>query len=354
MGKINQTSMTGYFRNHPHHYFKLIFFICRECREFYWNRRRRNSGRQYEDCIIEESSEHSSDDERDNEREKRYNRASTMSENFKKEKSVSRSSSGIGTASHNSRSNRKISSDDTSSRCFSPSLKNEIIDEISDTEKDLNDNYEEDDLSELPHGGSKRIKQLGDSKFGSLKSLKKALSKKNLFKNRKRESSNKAQEADNSWSPKTPVLGKYGGKTMGANEEDDFGSFTEEDETYSLSDFEEPDRENFEENYGRGSRMNKSRSKSYGNVSNSEDMYDVEVSKRSRRHKSGSDETRRRHNSGSDETRRRHNSGSDETRRRHNSGSQGKYLKQYKGDILSSSEESDTETEVSKGQGVYL
>ena len=319
-----------------------IFIFCRECREFYWNRRRRPSGKQYEDCIIEESSEHSSDDERDNidnERDKRYNRSSTMSENFKKEKSISRSSSGIGTASHNSRSNRKISSDDTSSRCFSPSLKNEIIDEISDTEKDLNDNYEEDDLSELPLSGTKRLKQLGDSKFGSLKSLKKALSKKSLFKNKKRDNSNKSQEADDSWSPKTPVLGKYGGKNIVANEDDDFGSFTEEDETYSLSDFEEPERDNFEENYGRGSRMNKSRSKSYGNVSNSEDRYDTEISKRSRRHKSGSDETRRRHDSGS------------HGKWENSSGSHGKYLKQYKGDIMSSSEESDTETEVKQKSG---
>ena len=102
-----------------------------------------------------------------------------MSENFRKEKSVSRSSSGIGTATLSSRGQRKVSSDDTSSRCFSPSLKNEIIDELSDAEKDLNDNYEDDDLADLPHKEKKkRMKQLGDSRFGSLKTLKKALSKK--------------------------------------------------------------------------------------------------------------------------------------------------------------------------------
>ena len=95
----------------------------------------------------------------------------------------------IGTASHNSRGQRKVSSDDTSSRCFSPSLKNETIDEMSDNEKDMNDNYEEDELADLPLKSKKRMKQLGDSKFGSLKSLKKALSKKSLFKSKKREDS---------------------------------------------------------------------------------------------------------------------------------------------------------------------
>ena len=69
----------------------------------------------------------------------------------------------------NDNSNDKVSSDDTSSRCFSPSLKNEIIDELSDTEKDLNDNYEEDDLADLPEKKKKkRMKQLGDNRFVSV------------------------------------------------------------------------------------------------------------------------------------------------------------------------------------------
>ena len=53
----------------------------------------------------------------------------------------------------------------------------------------MNDNYEDDELADLPLKSKKRMKQLGDSKFGSLKSLKKALSKKNLFKSKKREDS---------------------------------------------------------------------------------------------------------------------------------------------------------------------
>ena len=286
------------------------FLHFRECREYYWNRRRRPSGR-HEDAIIEESSEHSSDEERDGDvRDKRHHRGSSVSENFRKEKSVSRSSSGIGTATLSSRGQRKVSSDDTSSRCFSPSLKNEIIDELSDAEKDLNDNYEDDDLADLPHKEKKkRMKQLGDSRFGSLKTLKKALSKKSLFKSRNKKSRDENDvdeyQEDNysrkssKDSPKTPVLGKYSSKKMIEAVDDEFGSFTEDEEdTYSLSDYEEEEGEgrhqNYEENYGRADQLRR-RSKSYGNVS--QDQERLEVTKPPRRHKSGS-EARYRHTSG--------------------------------------------------------
>ena len=249
-----------------------------------------------------------------------------MSENFRKEKSVSRSSSGIGTATLSSRGQvilasywskvsilligqRKVSSDDTSSRCFSPSLKNEIIDELSDAEKDLNDNYEDDDLADLPHTEKKkRMKQLGDSRFGSLKTLKKALSKKSLFKGRNKKSRDENgeenyQEDDYSRksskeSPKTPVLGKYSSKKMIEAVDDEFGSFTEDEEdTYSLSDYEEEDthHQNYEENYGRSDQLRR-RSKSYGNVSQDQERF--EVIKPPRRHKSGTEGGRNRHSSG--------------------------------------------------------
>ena len=328
------------------------FLHFRECREYYWNRRRRPSGR-HEDAIIEESSEHSSDEERDGDvRDKRHHRGSSVSENFRKEKSVSRSSSGIGTATLSSRGQRKVSSDDTSSRCFSPSLKNEIIDELSDAEKDLNDNYEEDDLADLPHTEKKkRMKQLGDNRFGSLKTLKKALSKKSLFKgrNKKRdETEEDYQENDYprkspKQSPKTPVLGKYSSKKMIEAVDDEFGSFTEDEEdTYSLSDYEEETRhQNYEENYGRADQLRR-RSKSYGNVSQDQERF--EVIKPPRRHKSGTEGGRNRHSSGSQVC----FTSIFSSKIWGFLTMKGKYLKQYKGDILSSSEEDDSEAEVEK------
>ena len=163
--------------------------FARECREFYWNRRRRTSARQ-EDCIIEESSEHESEEEKTGGKEEDEEGGQYRTESAKR-KSVSRSSSGIGTlgtssSSRHSRAQRKVSSDETSrsSRCFSPSLRAEINGEVaglSDNEKDLNDNYEEEDIKEVIYKGKNKMKQMADNKFGSLKNLKKALSKKNLF-----------------------------------------------------------------------------------------------------------------------------------------------------------------------------
>ena len=266
----------------------------RECREFYWNRRRRTSGRQA-DCIIEESSDHYTDDEKINEKEEaeedRY-RASSI-----KRKSVSRSSSGIGTlgtSSHHSRGQRKVSSDESrSSRCLSPALQQQINGADSDNDKDLNDNYEEEDIKEALYKGKSKLKQLGDNKFGSLKSLKKALSKKNLFKSKKKEQDIEDERFEAE--PKTPVLGKYGRKSAASNQDDDFGSFTEEEEeeeSYSLSDFDEPEAENYEGNYSRVDKLRnlRSRSKSYGNVSQEDRGYEERKSSKPRqRHTSSTD-----------------------------------------------------------------
>ena len=53
---------------------------------------------------------------------------------MQKAKSVSRSSSGVGTSSRQS-SKKKDGSDETSSRCFSPSLKTDYIEEVSDSDE---------------------------------------------------------------------------------------------------------------------------------------------------------------------------------------------------------------------------
>ena len=97
-----------------------------------------------------------------------------------------------------------------------------------------------------------------DNRFGSLKTLKKALSKKSLFKSKNKKGDEDYQQdyqedyphKSPKQSPKTPVLGKYSSKKMIEAVDDEFGSFTEdEDDTYSLSDYEDPLHENFEENY---------------------------------------------------------------------------------------------------------
>ena len=190
---------------------------------------------------------------------------------------MSRSSSGIGTlgtvSSHHSRGQRgKVSSDEASrsSRGLSPALEQEVGGEVTDNERDLNDNYEEEDIKEALYKGKNKLKQLGDSKFGSLKSLKKALSKKSLFKSKKKDQNIEDERFETE--PKTPVLGKYGRKSVVSNQDDDFGSFTEEEEeedSYSLSDFEDPEAENLEENYSRVEKLGslRARSKSYGNLS---------------------------------------------------------------------------------------
>ena len=280
-----------------------ISMFGRECREFYWNRRRRTSARQ-EDCIIEESSEQESDEEKTGGKEDEEGGGGRYRAESSKRKSVSRSSSGIGTlgtsSSRHSRAQRKVSSDETSrsSRCFSPSSRAEISGEVaglSDNEKDLNDNYEEEDIKEVLYKGKNRMKQLADNKFGSLKNLKKALSKKSLFKNKKKDEEVLDERFDPE--PKTPVLGKYGRKSTVSNQEDDFGSFTEEEQeeeeedSYSLSDFEEPETAAYEERYSRVDKLRniRSRSKSYGNVSHGEESFQEERKSSRPRHRSGTD-----------------------------------------------------------------
>ena len=95
----------------------------RNTNTFAWNGRRRIKSEH--DCILEESFEGSTDEEIEI-----YKSRSKIpiSQNKKKAKSVSRSSSGIGTTSRQS-SKKKDGSDETSSRCFSPSLENDHIEE---------------------------------------------------------------------------------------------------------------------------------------------------------------------------------------------------------------------------------
>merc|ERR1711988_114018 len=127
--------------------------------------------------------------------------------------------------------------------------------------------------------------------------------------------------------PKTPVLGKYGRKSAASNQDDDFGSFTEEEEeeeSYSLSDFDEPEAENYEGNYSRVDKLRnlRSRSKSYGNVSQEDRGYEERKSSK----------PRQRHTSSTDKR-------SDVTT------AERKYLRQYKGDMLSSSSSEDSDGE---------
>merc|ERR1740137_184634 len=84
------------------------------------------------DCILEESSGGSSDEGME---EYKTRSKIPISKERQTEKSVSRSSSGVGTSSRQS-SKKKDGSDETSSRCFSPSLKNEIIEEESKSDEE--------------------------------------------------------------------------------------------------------------------------------------------------------------------------------------------------------------------------
>ena len=103
----------------------------RDSRTFAWSGRRRMKSGYQNDCILEESFEGSSDE--DIEIYKSRSKI-PISENMLKTKSVSRSSSGVGTSSRQS-SKKKDGSDETSSRCFSPSLKTDYIEEESDSDE---------------------------------------------------------------------------------------------------------------------------------------------------------------------------------------------------------------------------
>ena len=225
-----------------------------------------------------------------------------------KEKSVSRSSSGIGTASHNSR-NMKKSSDD-SSRCFSPELKNDILVVESDDGKD---NLDGDNHNSPAEKFSKKLrkKQLSDNKFGSLKSIRKALSKKNLFKAKKDRKEIIDENGKYEITQKTPILEKYGRKSLAENDDEEFGSYTEEDETYSLSDFEE--NEIVEEKYSRIDKSSKRKTLSQNRL---------DIENENNNHE-----------------------------KKYSTSSNGKYLKKYKGDIVYSSDEDSANTDIDEDVG---
>ena len=188
------------------------------------NKRRKKYGYGYQnDCILEETS----DEELETHRSKTK---VNESESMKKEKSVSRSSSGIGTSSRPS-SKRRDFSDETSSRCFSPPLQNDFIEEESDKHK--------------PETGShnklqtkKNVNNILENKNSTLRSLKKSLSRR---KNKDKLNTSKDKDIHDRYNlaQNTPILDKYDPKNLRDNADEDFGSYSEEDESFSISDFEE-------------------------------------------------------------------------------------------------------------------
>ena len=157
---------------------------------------------------------------------------------MQKTKSVSRSSSGVGTSSRQS-SKKKDGSDETSSRCFSPSLKNDYIEEESDR-----DDHENNDFRKGKTEKGRKISPIPENRYSTLRSLKKSLSKSksgskfDLFTNKKKKKKEKDLERYD-LAQKTPILDKYDPNTVQENDDEDFGSFSAEDGSYSLSDFEE-------------------------------------------------------------------------------------------------------------------
>ena len=183
---------------------------------------------------MEESSEGSSDEEM-----QIYESRSKIpiSDNMKRAKSVSRSSSGVGTSSHQS-SKKRDGTDETSSRCFSPSLKNNMIEE-----EGFSDDNKETPVNNVRTEVKRKITPMPDNKYSTLRSLKNTLTKNksrskfDLFssKGKKKESEVDKYEL----AQKTPILDKYDPNTLQENDDEDFGSFTEEDGSFSMSEVEE-------------------------------------------------------------------------------------------------------------------
>ena len=156
---------------------------------------------------------------------------------MQKAKSVSRSSSGVGTSSRQS-SKKKEGSDETSSRCFSPSLRNDYIEEESDI-----DEHENNDFRKGKTEKGRKISPIPENRYSTLRSLKKSLSKSKsgskfgLFttKSKKKEEDLDSYEL----AQKTPILDKYDPKSVRENDDEDFGSSSEDHGSYSLSDFDE-------------------------------------------------------------------------------------------------------------------
>ena len=253
------------------------------------------SGYQKE-CILEESS--------DEDIEIYKSRSKIpVPEKIKNGKSVSRSSSGIGTSSRPSSKKRDFS-DETSSRCFSPPF--------SDNQEDFGNGKFET---------KRNVTSVQDKKYGTLKSLKKSLSmrksksKLDLLPSKEHERYNLAQ--------KTPILDKYDPNDIQENDDEDFGSFSDEDGSFSMSDFEE------NEDAERYSKIHKItvQNKKTKEMSNRYSISNLQLNEEKKRSNKGKDETE------------------NTSLLNH-----GNYLKKYRGKIVQNSD-SDSENEEEKMEG---
>ena len=88
-------------------------------------------------------------------------------------------------------------------------------------------------------------------------------SRSKLFPSKTKEKETEGVFDPTSSGPKTPILDTYKeNTTVEENDDEDFGSFSYDDEYYSESDLEEPKREQEEKKYSRLERLRRSRSRS--------------------------------------------------------------------------------------------
>ena len=296
-----------------------LFF--RDAKNFTWNGRRRMTSGHHNDCIPEEGSEASS--EEDLEVYKSRSKI-PISGNMQKGKPVSRSSSGIGTSSRQS-NKKKDGSDETSSRGFSPPGKTEYFDEESD-----GDVQPVNSLRNGKKDKKKKVTPWQESKYSALKSLKKSLTK-NKSKSKLELTTNNNSKKEKhieryELAQKTPILDKYDLNTLQENDDEDFDSFSEEDGSYSFSDFDE--HEDAKDQYSKVDKTKNQRTKSKrvtenyrSNSTINEDQYKTKKQNK------------------------------DNVVNKAGSSKQDPYLKKYKGDIVYSSEdESDFEIEKNKAE----
>ena len=195
---------------------------------------------------------------------------------MQKTKSVSRSSSGVGTSSRQS-SKIKDGSDETSSRCFSPSLRNDYIEEESDS-----DEQQGTDFRNKKSGNGRKITPLPENEYSTLRSVKKTLSKSKsgskfgLFTNQTKKKEKNLDRYE--LAQKTPILDKYDQNTVQENNDEDFGPFSEDDGSYSFSDFEEhedPNEQYSKIDKGRDQRRSphKMKERARSNLGLNEDNY---------------------------------------------------------------------------------
>ena len=145
-------------------------FLFRGSTIFSWGRRKKSTSKHQEDSVLENTL-HESSDEHEVPRSK-----IPVKENKEKDKPESRSSSGIGTSSYRS-SRKKDGSDEASSRCLSPSWKNENFADMSDGGKLMND--EGKNVSDKKKVENKKIKNsFNENEYSALQNVKDSISKK--------------------------------------------------------------------------------------------------------------------------------------------------------------------------------